>query len=276
MKKEGRSKSPRTDLEESLKGLDEVGRSDFWTAREGKNTIRIVPWRKVFYFKAILHYGFKRTGGGKRDMAYPCLLMDEEAKSCPICDYHEKLSKSSDEDKAKLAQRIRPVTKYYVNLFDRDRHQDGIRMFGFSGKMMRTLRGYLEDEDYGDITDPEEGRDVILTREGTGFTTTTYEIRVRAKSSPIDYKGWEEEIHELDKEVVTQKVDKEFLEKQVDDLKKILSGGEDEEEVEGPKHKKSKKEDEEEEESEEEEEEESEEEEEEEEEEKPSKKSKKK
>ena len=223
-----KKKSPRTNLEESLKGLDEVGRSDFWTAKEGKNTIRILPWKNVFFFKAILHYGFKRAGGGKRDMAYPCLLMDEEAKSCPVCDYYEKLSKSSDEDKAKLAQRIRPVTKYYVNLFDRDRLQDGIRMFGFSGKMMKALRGYLEDEDYGDITDPEEGRDVILTREGTGFTTTSYEIRVRAKSSPVDYKGWEEELHELDKEVVTQEVDKEFLEKQVASLKKILSGDEEE------------------------------------------------
>ncbi len=235
-----KKKSPRTNLEESLRGLDEVGRSDFWTAKEGKNTVRILPWKNVFFFKAILHYGFKRAGGGKRDMAYPCLLMDEEAKSCPICDYYEKLSKSSDEDKSKLGQRIRPVTKYYVNLFDRDRLQDGIRMFGFSGKMMRTLRGYLEDEDYGDITDPEEGRDVILTREGTGFTSTTYEIRVRAKSSPVDYKGWEEEIHELDKEVVAQEVDKEFLEKQVSGLKKILSG--DEEEEEGRKPKKHKKE----------------------------------
>ncbi len=234
-----KKKSPRTNLEESIKGLDEVGRSDFWTAKEGKNTVRILTWKNVFFFKAILHYGFKRVGGGKKDMAYPCLLMDEEAKSCPICDYYEKLSKSSDEDKAKLAQRIRPVTKYYVNLFDRDRLQDGIRMFGFSGKMMKALRGYLEDEDYGDITDPEEGRDVILTREGTGFTTTSYEIRVRAKSSPVDYKGWEEELHELDKEVVTQEVDKEFLEKQVSDLKKILSG--DEEEA-GRKPKKTKKE----------------------------------
>lgn len=238
MKDKDKKKSPRTDMEETLKGLDEVGRGDFWKAKEGKNVVRILPWKRVFFFKAILHYGFKRAGGGKREMAYPCLLMDEEAKNCPVCDLYEKLSKSSEEKKSKLADRLRPVTKYYVNLFDRERPNDGIRMFGFSGKMMRTLRGYLEDEDYGDITDPEEGRDVIVTREGTGFTSTTYDLRVRAKSSPVDYKNWEDELHELDKEVITTEVDKEFLEKKVKELKKILSGEEGEEEEEPERHKK--------------------------------------
>lgn len=240
MAKDKGKKLPRTDLEESIKGLDEVGRTDFFTPKEGKNTIRILPWKRIFYFKASLHYGFKRVGGAGREMAYPCLFtVDEDAKSCPICDYHEELGKSTSDKKIKLAGRIRLVTKYYVNVIDRDRPSEGIRMYGFSGKMMRTLRGYLEDEDYGDITDPEEGKDVIITREGTGFTTTSYDLRVRAKSTPIDYPGWEEELHELDKEVLQQQVDRDFLKKKVNELKEMISGNkEEEEEEEKPKRSK--------------------------------------
>jgi len=230
-----KSKKPRTDLGKSIEGLDEVGKGLFAIPKEGKNTYRIVPWKAVFFFKAILHYGFKRAGG-TREMAYPCLLMFGK-KSCPICDYHEELGKSGSENKQKLATRIRPTTKYYVNILDRDRTSEGIKVYGFSNKMMRTLKGYLEDEDYGDITDPEEGRDIIITREGTSFTNTSYDLRVRAKSSPLDYDGWEDEIHNLEEEIVKE-VDKDFLEKQVKGLKKLISGkSEEDEEEDKPKKK---------------------------------------
>ena len=237
-KEKEKSKKPRTDLDKSREALDEVGKGLFLIPKEGKNTLRIVPWKDVFFFKAILHYGFKRAGG-TRDMAYPCLLMFGK-KSCPICDYHESLSKSGSENKQKLASRIRGVTKYYVNILDRDRVSEGIKIYGFGMKMMRTLKGYLEDEDYGDITDPEEGRDIIITREGTTFTNTSYDIRVRAKSSLLDYDGWEDEIHDLEEEIVKE-VDREFLEKQVKGLKKLISGESEEEEG---KHKKKRREEE--------------------------------
>jgi len=239
------SKKPRTDLDKSREALDEVGKGLFSIPKEGKNVYRIVPWKAVFFFKAILHYGFKRAGG-TRDMAYPCLLMFGK-KSCPICDYHEDLSKSGSENKQKLASRIRGVTKYYVNILDRGRVSDGIKVYGLGMKMMRTLKGYLEDEDYGDITDPEEGRDIIITREGTTFTNTSYDLRVRAKSSPLDYDGWEDEIHNLEEEIVKE-VDKDFLEKQVKGLKKLISGKSEEDgEEDKPKNKRREEEEEEEE-----------------------------
>jgi len=241
--KEKSSRKPKTDLEKSREALDEVGKGLFAIPKEGKNVYRIVPWKAVFFFKAILHYGFKRAGGA-REMAYPCLFMFGK-KSCPICDYHEELAKSGSEKKQQLTAKIRPVTKYYVNILDRNRVSEGIKVYGFSNKMMRTLKGYLEDEDYGDITDPEEGRDIIITREGTTFTNTSYDIRVRAKSTILDYDGWEDEIHNLEEEIVKE-VDKDFLEKKVKELKKLISGKSEEDEEED-KHKKKRRDEEEEE-----------------------------
>lgn len=228
-KEKEKKKTPKTDLEKSLEGLDEVGRGDFFTPKEGPNKIRIVPWREMFFFKAELHYGMKRPGGGK-ETAYPCLLSFGE-KSCPVCDFHEELAKSENEGKLKLAGRVRVKTKFYVNVLDRARANEGIKIYGFSPKMMRTLRGYLEDEDYGDITDVEDGKDIVLTREGTGFTSTSYEIRVRAKSTPLEYENWEEELHDLS--AIAEKVSSEFLKKRVAELRGgIKKGKKDEEEEE--------------------------------------------
>lgn len=226
-KKPPKKVSPKTDLDKALEGLDEVGRSDFWTPKEGKNIIRITPWTDVFFFKGMLHYGMKAPGGG-RETAYPCLAMFD--KDCPVCAFHEKLSESGSPGRMKLAQRIRQVTKYYVNVLDRARPQDGIRMFGFSPKQMRALRGYLEDEDYGDITDVDEGKDVVITREGTGFTKTSYEIRVRAKSTPLDYENWEDHIHNLSE--VVKEVTEKFLKARVEELKGTIGKKEEEEEPE--------------------------------------------
>jgi len=235
-----KSRRPQTDLESSLKELDEIGRSDFLSLKEGKNVVRILPWKKVFFFKAILHYGLRRlTGSG--ETAFPCLKMFGEEK-CPICKFHEELSESKSLKKSRVGARIRPVTKFYVNVIGRDRSSAGILMLGLTLKMMKTLRGFLEDEDYGDITDPEDGKDVIITREGTGFTSTSYELRVRAKSTPVDYEDWEHELHDLEKEVVKE-VDYDFLKKRVTALKNFMEGGEEEEEDEGreKKHKGGKK-----------------------------------
>ncbi|MCL6542077.1 MAG: hypothetical protein K6T87_16090 [Roseiflexus sp.] len=212
---------PRTNLDEVLRGLDEVGRNDFFTPKEGKNVIRILPWKSVFYFKAVLHYGFQRISGDQKlgERAYPCLSMFNT--DCPVCSFIEKIFTSGKEKLIPIAQRLKPVTKFYCNILDRDRMREGVKIYGFSSKMMRTIKGYLEDEDYGDITDPEEGRDLILIREGTGFTRTSYEIRVKPKPTPIDYENWEEELHELDKEVV-QPVTKKFLEGKIEELKATI------------------------------------------------------
>jgi hypothetical protein len=231
-KKPPKKVSPKTDLDKALEGLNEVGRGDFWTPKEGKNIVRILPWTDVFFFKAMLHYGMKAPGGG-RETAYPCLAMYD--KECPACAFHEKLSESGSPGRMKLAQRVRQVTKYYVNVLDRSRPQDGIRMFGFSSKQMRTLRGFLEDEDYGDITDVDEGKDVVITREGTGFTNTSYEIRVRAKPTPLDFENWEEQIHNLSE--VVKEVNDSFMRKRVEELKGTI-GKKDEDEDEEPDKKK--------------------------------------
>ena len=232
--KKEKKKPPKTDLEASIKALEEVGRNEFLQMKEGKNVVRLVPWKEVFFFKAILHYGLVRFG---KNTAYGCLQMFTKEEECPVCRYIEKLKDSGVPSKMKMADRLKQVTKYYMNALDRAKPEDGIKILGLTPKQMRKLREHLEDEDYGDITDPDEGRDVIITKE-TASGRTTYELRVRAKATSLERETWVEELHNLSKDVVNVTTH-EFLKSRVTELKEFIASGKAEEE--GDKEEKKKK-----------------------------------
>jgi len=186
----------QADNEAIMKKLDELGSGTFFKAKEGKNQVRILPpWSKkgVWFKEATLHYGVADK------KAYPCLKMF--GKECPICNKAEELQEGSDEDR-KIAGRLKPKTKYYVNIVDRKSGK--VKIWGFSAKILGTLLSYVGDPDYGDITDPEEGYDVVIDRTGSGMTDTKYEVRCRPKPSEIDSENWENEMHNLDTEVIDE------------------------------------------------------------------------
>lgn len=223
-KEEKKKKGKRTDLEKSLEGLEEIGREEFFKAKEGKNTIRILPpWNEEgkFYFIGKLHYGISSS-----NLPIPC--REAIGKTCPIC---EAIKNIKDRD---IARKLSQRTRVYMNVIDRAKPAQGVKVLGCTPKQMKQLRGYLEDSDFGDITDPEDGRDVIIEKDSS-TTPNTYDIRVRPKSSPIDYDEWEAELHKLD-EIQEFPPIEEYKR-----MAKRLKGDEEEEEEDEDKAKKSKK-----------------------------------
>lgn len=206
-KKKKKSAVRRTDIDKVRRKLDELGGS-FFKAREGKNIVRILPpWNDegVFYYEASLHYGLKNEG---RDRAYPCLTMYEN--DCPVCDFISGLSSKDKELKDKLA----PRKKFYVNIIDRQ--SGNLVIWGFSTKILRTLLGYIQDPDWGDFTDPEEGHDIVIEREGTGRLDTKYEVRIKPKPTEVNFEDWEDEMHDLSEEIIDE-ISEEDLQEIVED-----------------------------------------------------------
>ena len=210
MAKKAKRTVRRTDMSK-LKAKAEQLSSQYWKATQGRNVIRVLPpWSSageyagVFYFEYSLHYGFRVQG---RDRALPCMKGAGE-EDCPLCEASDILAQSGD---TALANKIRPASKYYVNVLDRKRKR--VFIWGMSRKMFRALLGYMNDPDWGDITDPEEGRDLVVEREGTGLESS-YELRVKPRQTAIDSPGWEKALFNLEKEVP----DKTSL----DDVRKIL------------------------------------------------------
>jgi len=188
----------KTDMAKVRAKLDELS-GDFWTPKEGKNIVRILPpWNDsgVFHFEYTIHYGFT-VGGRKR--AFPCLTANGTHKRCPVCELIVKLEGGDEEDR-KLANRLGPRTKCYVNIVDRKAEVRRVKIWGFSRKQLTTILGYINDPDWGDVTDPEEGHDIVVVRAGTGLDTK-YEIRVKPRPSPAKVKNLAKKLIILDTEI---------------------------------------------------------------------------
>jgi hypothetical protein len=245
MSKEKKQKYYAADQDKLQKKLAEIGQGDFFKPKEGENRVRILPpWNKngLWFQEATLHYGLNNEKGQER--GFPCLK--QFGKDCPICEKIEELKEGGSEDK-KMAERIGTRTKFYANVLDRK--TNAVLIWGFSRKTLGILLGYDSDkEDYGDITNPETGFDIVIDRTGTGKLDTRYQIRCKPKSSEVDME--EVELHNLSQEVIDD-MDEEELQEIVEanfgmakkSKKKSSDEDEDDEEEdeeEAPKKKKSK------------------------------------
>lgn len=182
----------RTDVSKSLGAMGDLGGENYFKPQSGKNTVRILPpWNDdgVFFHKATLHYNVREEGG-----PVPCRKM--EGKECPVCQALKNVGK-------KLADKAKAKDRYYVNVIDRKNPEAGVKIWGMTPRNMKKIKSAMEDPDYGDLTDPEEGRDIIIEVDDSKGGAPQYEIRPRVKTSEIGVDDWEEGLHQLDEVVVT-------------------------------------------------------------------------
>ena len=50
----------------------------------------------------------------------------------------------------------------FVPIIVRGQEGDGVRFWGFGKTVYQEILGYIVDPDYGDITDPQSGRDLTI------------------------------------------------------------------------------------------------------------------
>lgn len=204
-----------TDREAMKKAKDTLGSGKYWQPKEGKNQIRILPpWSEEgkWFLKLALHYGFKDEED--RNRAYPC-LKEWKGTRCPACDAISELKKVDGGQK--IIKAMLPRIKCYVNLIDRRIGEDKVFIYGVSPRIMNEILSYDEDEDYGDLTHPKTGFDLILEKTGSGLLTK-YAVRIKPKASPTGKFG---DLWDLDSEVpniITPYEMAEMLQKQYGDL----------------------------------------------------------
>lgn len=86
---------------------------------------------------------------------------------CEACDLVSKLYKEKTEDGKKMAKDISAKERYYSAVYVRGEEAEGVRVFGYSQTVYKSFLQYVLDEEYGDITDPEKGVDMLLLKEQT-------------------------------------------------------------------------------------------------------------
>lgn len=199
-------------LRAKMKKMDEnMGNSDTsWYKPKGeRNIVRLLPSKNSdddFYKEVLIHYNLNMIG--LEDKQLNCLYTDPSNDSCPLCETIDLLNESSDSKDNDVAKRIKPTSRFYLNVCFNSKNDadddnfDEVMVWNCPQSVFRQMLDFITDPDYIDddgnsiILDPEEGYDFVVRVKGKG-RNTKYEVGVRPKSSGVHIKDWESKLNDL-------------------------------------------------------------------------------
>jgi len=151
-----------------------AGTNEF-VLRKGVNHLRVLPPHPEsdLWFKKTSCHWLSRG-------AVPCPR--QVSQPCPVCEEGERLYTSGVESNVKAALELRPKDQYYYNVvvFDvPDKKVDpksGVMVLRTGVKIFRSFKDLDNDfaGGWGDMTNPETGFDVRITKSGEGKENTDY------------------------------------------------------------------------------------------------------
>ena len=174
-------RSKLSSLQQSnFKGGDQ--KSLFWKPSIGKQVIRIVPnkFNKQNPFTEVyFHYGI-----GERTMISPLNFGEKD----PIAEFAKQLRTTSDKENWRLAKKLDPKMRVFVPVVVCGEEQVGVKLWQFGKNTYLDFLSLADDEDIGDYTDINEGRDITVDTVGPDVTGTAYNksaVRVKTKQTPL-------------------------------------------------------------------------------------------
>lgn len=137
-----------------------------WRPSDGQNRIRILPptWEgaKHYGLDIYLHFGV-----GADNQSYLC-LEKMKREPCPICEERARVNAKGDQE---AARQYAPKKRVMVYMIDRKAEEDGVKIWAMPWTLDRDLAERQIDKDTNEvllIDDPEEGYDVMFSREAKG------------------------------------------------------------------------------------------------------------
>jgi len=153
------------------------GQTAFWKCKEGRSIIRILPpvgnMESAFWQEVGKHY----IPGAEHSLTCPKFTAGLD---CPVCEYVDELYKAGDDASKELAGKLRVSKQYWVNIIDRENEDAGPQVYTPGPSVFKSIYGLVADPEYGDIYDPYEGWDLVISRTGQGINTE-YEVQPRAR-----------------------------------------------------------------------------------------------
>lgn len=148
----------------------------------GKSVIRIVPYKfnkDIPFIELYFHYNINNK---------TYLSPMSFGRPDPIVEFAEKLKRTGDTDDWKAGKKMEPKLRTFVPVIVRGKESEGVKFWGFGKTVYQDILGYIADPDYGDITDPITGRDIVLEvqsaeESNAAYPTTT--IRVRPSQTKL-------------------------------------------------------------------------------------------
>ena len=196
-----------------LQGTQKTADS-LWKPTVGKHQIRLVPYKfnkDIPFIELYFHYNINNKS---------YLSPASFGRPDPIVEFAEKLKRMGGKDDYREAKKMEPKLRTFVPVIVRGQESEGVKFWGFGKTVYQELLGYFADPDYGDLSDPINGRDIVVdyaaAEGGASYPTTT--IRVKPTTTKLHEN--DSKISELignEKEITTI-----YSELSYDELKKIL------------------------------------------------------
>jgi hypothetical protein len=155
---------------------------ELWKPTPGKYQIRIVPYKfspENPFIELYFHYNINNK---------TYLSPATYGRPDPFVEFANRLKRTGDKEDWKSGRSMEPKMRVYVPVVVRGEEAQGVRFWGMSKTVYQEILGYMADDDYGDITDVQEGFDVsvhIMSPEESGKTWATTTLRVKPRPSPL-------------------------------------------------------------------------------------------
>ena len=106
----------------------------------------------------------------------------------PIAEFADKLKSTGDRDEWVQGKKLEPKMRTFVPVVVRGKENEGVKFWGFGKTVYQEPLSFITDPDYGDITDPITGRDVVVDRQTPAEAGNQYgktSIRVKPNQIPL-------------------------------------------------------------------------------------------
>jgi len=111
---------------------------------------------------------------------------------CALTESYNELKASDNEEDIELAKKMSPRNSYLAPvIFYKDAKgkkvddEKGVKLLKLSkGVYSQIIDLYLDEDEWGDLTDPKKGYDIKITRTGKGLMDTEYDCKP-CKNSPL-------------------------------------------------------------------------------------------
>ena len=190
--------------------------SSLWKPQPGKTQIRIVPYafnKDNPFIELFFHYNLNN-----RSYLSPISF----GRPDPIEEFAQKLKASGNKEDYQLSRKLEAKMRTFAPVIVRGEESQGVKFWGFGKTVYQELLSIIADPDYGDISDPVNGRDVsveFISAEESGASFPKTNIRVKPNQTPIS-----DEPAVLEKVKTSQKdITEIYQEQSYDDLTNVLN-----------------------------------------------------
>lgn len=173
-----------------LKGEDKKGNKFKPTLNDNENSkvfeVRVLPLTKgdtSTPCREVWHYPYDVVGGN-------IVTLKSQGKPDPIEQLLQELRKDYDKNKD-FMKKLYPKMSAFANVIVRGQEDKGVQEWKLTKIQYERILSLMLDDDYGDVTDPVEGRDLKVTIDVEpgkffkGKRSTKLTIDARGKSSAL-------------------------------------------------------------------------------------------